>query len=388
MPTLPTATDPRKERLPFSLPSDEVPTMPTSPIRSPSQQHPRLSRGGPLGVPSGSHQTSTNSSPTERIAEDWHRVTGREAPSRDGQMLHEDVADETQDVEESDDDVDDSLPAPPVIVVGSPSQPSSPLEVGPEPAPFDPRLLTRPVLPYARFDEVQDQVHTLLDLVWAALPQSPTIYETGQLVGTKAPTPREYAIPKPDQLKNIVYCVNMLAPIETEVAALLHAIPFDRNNQSHMLFATRVFPWFTSRDSPKRIYSETDTEDWIRDTLIGPAHAVMHAVALGDIPDDVSPAYPFHSSAHCRFINRPDNMTILEGEHPNEVIPHIGEWKTPGVISIDDNPLSAVQKAVENINRAGAAYKFNWPKPSSSIAQRDKILCQVRDVFLNERAQS
>ncbi|TFY79912.1 hypothetical protein EWM64_g4103 [Hericium alpestre] len=369
------------EELPFSLPADEVPVEPVSPVCSSPHSRPRQSPGSPSDVPSGSRQIQTDKSPTDSIAKEWRRATGRVSPSRDDMMLHKGATDETEDVEESDDGMGHPIP-PPIIIVGSPSPSPSLSEIGEEPS--DPDLLSRALLPCTRFDDVQDQVHTLFDLVWAALPRCPKIYELGQLKGTKVPTSTEYDIPESHQLRNIVFCRNMLAPVETQVAELLHAIPFDRTNEAHMLFATRVFPWFTSRGSPKRIYSEVDTEDWIRDTLIGPAHAVIHAVMLGHIPDDVSPEYPFHSSAHCRFANRPDNMTILEGEHPNETISHLGEWKTTGVISIADNPLSGVQNPVENITRLGAAYKFNWPVPSATIMQRDKILCQVGGVFLDE----
>ncbi|TFY77734.1 hypothetical protein EWM64_g6276 [Hericium alpestre] len=170
----------------------------------------------------------------------------------------------------------------------------------------------------------------------------------------------------------------MLAPIEPEVAAILHAIPIDWNNDAHLLFAARVFPWLTSLDCPKRIYSEVDTEDWIRETLIGPAHAVIHAVLLGRIPEDANPMYPFHSSAHNRFHNRPDDVTTLGGEHPHETVSHVGEWKTKAVIPIIGNPLQLIARPILGVTNPGAAIRFNWPKsPSSLFAERDKILCQI-----------
>ncbi|TFY79908.1 hypothetical protein EWM64_g4107 [Hericium alpestre] len=346
-------------------------------------------------------------SPTVQVAEEWHRATGRAAPSRDDQMLHTSV----QDVQESSDAVDKAARPPPLVFGSgphlpftfSPPSPLSPLPASPASTPipslsnfrhqiepFHPDLLSRPLIPFGKFDGlVRDQIRTLLDLVWAALPQSPQIYAAGQLTGTRAMTASEYRIPPSRYLEKIVFCPDMLAPVEPKVAALLHAIPIDWNNDAHMLFAARVFPWLTSLDCPPRIYTEADTEDWIRETIISPAHAVMHAVLLGRIPDDVNPMYPFHSSAHCRFSNRPDNVTTLRGRYPLELVSHIGEWKTKGVISKDKNPLRLIAGPIPDVTDPGAAIRFNWPtEPSSDFDERDKILSQIWcqllewDVFL------
>ncbi|TFY79905.1 hypothetical protein EWM64_g4099 [Hericium alpestre] len=219
----------------------------------------------------------------------------------------------------------------------------SPVQSVPDSAPD----LNRPLHPFEKPDE--SPIHNLLDLVWAALPPVPDIYDQSKLSGTRKPTKSfDLALPGDKQLKYIVFCKDMLSPVEGDVAALLKDIAIDWDNDAHRTFVARVFPWMRAMDNAKQINSEVDTEDWINSVLVRPAIAVLHAIILGHIPEDVDPRYPFSCSSHNKRSTRPDFLIILRGRHPRESIAGCGEYKTHKIIAEGDNPLWLVQRPIPN----------------------------------------
>ncbi|KAA1473245.1 hypothetical protein DENSPDRAFT_266098 [Dentipellis sp. KUC8613] len=261
-------------------------------------------------------------------------------------------------------------------------------------------LLVLPLHPYLRPKE--NNIKTLLQLVWATLPPVPPLYEGSRLRKTKRPTLADCSVGV--RLSKIVYVPHIFAPIEAAVASRLNSITIDLNNPLHREFATRVFPWHTAIGASRRIQSEVDTEDMVMNVLMRAAMAVAHTVlresesnavvsisenrnsdspepdgiqANSDpLPDDHDSPFPFLSSAHSRRRAKPDGILVLSGEHPDEITPLCLEVKTHAICSDRRNPLRHVQTPVPG--HPHGAYKFNMPRsPSHSEDHTCSILTQI-----------
>ncbi|KAI0066617.1 hypothetical protein BV25DRAFT_1820643 [Artomyces pyxidatus] len=252
--------------------------------------------------------------------------------------------------------------------------------MGPDgfPRVLQPEISSIPLHPFERPDPAR--VHNLLDLVLAKLPPTPPLYQAKALASTKQTTASELRTGSGDKLQKLLYVPALVSQVGGMVARRLREIQVDLTNPAHMELATRISPWFTSRDLPREICSEHDTEDWVLHVLDRPSVIIFNIFVRGRLPVDSDPYYPYISSAPSggrRII--PDAIVVMSGNHPDAVVSACVEVKTHGVLSLDDDPLDSL--ALHHPGRPKSATKFTWPKSLKVdgllLSDTSRIILQV-----------